>query len=259
MLSAATTPLATGQVERPTWLPDGRLWYRTNTRTGAAFVLVDPARHTRVPLLDADRLTASLAATTGQSAESSRACSARSRCAPTCAPSPSPSARARALPVISRPTPAPRTGAAAVGGAVPTLPANARRSPDGRWAAYVRAHDLWARELGTGRDLQLTTDGIADFGYATDNVGVYHSDEPVLTWSPDSRRIATFQQDERGVSTMYLVRAGVGPPRLEAWKYPFAGDSVVTRVHRVVVNVDSAAGPGWCGCRCRPTPPGRPG
>jgi hypothetical protein len=77
---------------------------------------------------------------------------------------------------------------------------------------------------------------VKDFGYATDNAGWIHSDNPVVTWSPDSRQIATFQHDGRGVGEMYLVSTKVGHPQLEAWKYPLPGDSVVFKVHRVIVN-----------------------
>jgi dipeptidyl aminopeptidase/acylaminoacyl peptidase len=62
----------------------------------------------------------------------------------------------------------------------------------------------------------------------------------VLLWSPDSRKIATFQHDGRGVSQMYLVTTNVGAPRLDAWRYPLPGDSVVFRIHRVIVDVASA-------------------
>jgi dipeptidyl aminopeptidase/acylaminoacyl peptidase len=122
-------------------------------------------------------------------------------------------------------------------------PANSITSPDGRWAAYIRAYNLWAKELATGREVQLTTDGIEDFGYATDNAGWTHSDRPVLTWSPDSRRIATFQHDGRGVNDMYLVSTNVGSPRLEAWKYPLPGDSVIFRISRVIIDLADADDP----------------
>ena len=49
------------------------------------------------------------------------------------------------------------------------------------------------------------------------------SDRPVLLWSPDSRKIATFQHDARGVGEMYLVTTNVGHPELDAWKYPLPG------------------------------------
>ena len=35
---------------------------------------------------------------------------------------------------------------------------------------------------------------------------------PILLWSPDSKKIATFQQDQRGVGEMYLVDTKVGHP-----------------------------------------------
>jgi dipeptidyl-peptidase-4 len=113
-------------------------------------------------------------------------------------------------------------------------------SPDGRRVAFIRRYDLWVRDVATGRESQLTRDGVKDFGYATDNAGWTHSDRPVLLWSPDSKRIATFQQDQRGVGEMYLVPTGVGHPVLRAWKYPLPGDSVVTTIQRVIVDVDDA-------------------
>jgi len=39
----------------------------------------------------------------------------------------------------------------------------------------------------------------------------------------DSKKIATFRQDQRHVSNMYLVKTKVGAPALEEWKISFAG------------------------------------
>jgi len=122
-------------------------------------------------------------------------------------------------------------------------PENSVLSPDGRTAAFIRDYNLWAKDLGSGRETQLTTGGTREFGYATNNAGWTHGDDPVLTWSPDGKRIATFQHDGRGVPDMYLVSTNVGAPRLESWKYPLPGDSVIFRIHRVVVNVADAARP----------------
>ena len=49
-LGQTTAPLVTGTGVQPTWLDDGRLWYRTTTATGAGFYIVDPTRRTRAPL-----------------------------------------------------------------------------------------------------------------------------------------------------------------------------------------------------------------
>jgi dipeptidyl aminopeptidase/acylaminoacyl peptidase len=113
------------------------------------------------------------------------------------------------------------------------------RSPDGKRAAYIRDYNLWVRDIATGRETQLTSDGQKDFGYATDNAGWIKSDRPVLVWSPDSRKIATFQQDDRPVGEMYLVTTKVGHPELQQWKYPLPGDSAISMIHRVVINVDT--------------------
>ncbi len=111
-------------------------------------------------------------------------------------------------------------------------------SPDGKLGAFIRNDNLWVRDLAAGTERQLTTDGEKDFGYATDNAGWTRSDRPILLWSPDSRKIATFQQDQRNVGDMYLVETRVGHPVLQAWKYPLPGDSVVSMLHRVVINLD---------------------
>ncbi len=112
-------------------------------------------------------------------------------------------------------------------------------SPDGTRTAFVRDWNLWVRDLASGKETALTTDGVKDFGYATDNAGWTKSDRAILVWSPDSKKIATFQQDQREVGEMYLVDTKVGHPTLQAWKYPLPGDKVVTMIHRLVIDVDS--------------------
>ena len=68
------------------------------------------------------------------------------------------------------------------------------------------------------------------------------SDRAMLSWSPDSKKIATQQQDERNVGDMYLVNTTVGHPTLRAWKYPLPGDSVVAMLHRVIIDVETRDG-----------------
>jgi dipeptidyl aminopeptidase/acylaminoacyl peptidase len=112
-------------------------------------------------------------------------------------------------------------------------------SPDGKRTAFVRDWNLYVRDLGSGKETALTNDGVKDFGYATDNAGWTKSDRAILVWSPDSKKIATFQQDQRNVGEMYLVDTKVGHPTLQAWKYPLPGDKVVTMIHRVIIDVES--------------------
>jgi dipeptidyl aminopeptidase/acylaminoacyl peptidase len=111
-------------------------------------------------------------------------------------------------------------------------------SPDGKRSVFIRDWNLWVRDVATNQETPLTSDGVKDYGYATDNAGWRFSDRPVVKWSPDSRKVATFQQDQRGVGEMYLVDTSVGHPKLQAWKYPLPGDRVITMIERVVIDVD---------------------
>ena len=101
---------------------------------------------------------------------------------------------------------------------------NDAQSPDKQHTAFIRNYNLWMRDAGTNKETQLTFDGVKDFGYATDNAGWSTSDRPIVMWSPDSKKIATFQQDQRDVGEMYLVSTKVGHPELKEWKYPLPGD-----------------------------------
>ena len=112
-------------------------------------------------------------------------------------------------------------------------------SPDKKLGAFVRDWNLWVRDMATGAETQLTTDGVKDYGYATDNAGWKQSDAAVLLWSPDSKKIATFQQDQRKDGEMYLVPVTNGHPTLKAWKYPLVGDENITMIERVIIDVDS--------------------
>lgn len=116
---------------------------------------------------------------------------------------------------------------------------NAVTAPDGKRAAFIRNYNLWVRDVATGAEAQLTTDGVKDYGYATDNAGWVTSDRAILLWSPDSKKIATNQQDERHVGEMYLIETKVGHPVLKQWKYPLPGDSVIQMIHHVVIDVDA--------------------
>ncbi|HZQ41671.1 MAG TPA: DPP IV N-terminal domain-containing protein [Acidobacteriaceae bacterium] len=125
----------------------------------------------------------------------------------------------------------------------PTRPGRSRApfdvSPDKKLAAFIRDNNLWVRVEATGEERQLTTDGLKDYGYATDNAGWTHSDAPILIWSPDSKKIATFQQDQRKDGMMYLVSVTNRHPALEAWRYPLLGDKNITKIERVIIDVDS--------------------
>jgi len=109
-----------------------------------------------------------------------------------------------------------------------------------RWQTYgVHSQlNLWVRDVASGKETQLTTDGVKDFGYATDNAGGLTAIARSWVVAPIRNASPTFQQDQRNVGDMYLVETKVGHPRLQAWKYPLPGDDVVTTIQRVIIDVD---------------------
>ena len=244
-----TTPLMFGAGVRPNWLPDERFWYRNTTAGGSEFILVDPAKGTRQPAFNHAKLAAALSSAANSVFDANRlpftelefsadgqavtvAANGRrwkcdvggSKCAADSSPAPAGSGGGRGGRA--------GRGGGGGGGRAESL------SPDHKRAVFIRDNNLWNRDVASGKETQLTKDGVKDFGYATDNAGWTGSDRPILLWSPDSRRVATFQQDQRGVGEMYLVETKVGHPTLRQWKYPLPGDPVVTTIQRVVIDVD---------------------
>lgn len=114
---------------------------------------------------------------------------------------------------------------------------NEHISPNGKLAAYIDNFNLFVRDLETGKKTQITFDGVEDYGYATNNAGWTKTDGAVLKWSPNSDKIATFQQDARGVGMMYLTSTNVGHPKLEAWKHPLPGDDKIFTIERVIIHL----------------------
>src|ERR1700738_1265432 len=236
-----TAPLVFRTGVRPTWLQDDRFWYRITTTDGSEFLLVDPSKGTRRPAFDHAKVAAALSVAAGttydarhlpftqfdfSADEQTISFTVRQRrwiC------------DLQANQCTAEGSADPGSGAArGARAAIETL------SPNKKRAAFIRDFNLWVREVAGGKETQLTTDGVKDFGYATDNAGWVHSDRAILLWSPDSRKIATFQQDQRKVGEMYLVETKVGHPTLQAWKYPLPGDAVVTTIQRVIIDVDQA-------------------
>lgn len=240
-------PLAyKGQVEAH-WADDAHFWYRAVDNDGVSYILVDPATGARGPAFDLDKLALLLgAASNGEIKADGRhllisdiAISGQHEFTLTVegavyqcglgAGNDACKKIGRTGPPHGIPHGAPEAGEEAP----------LSLSPDRKLGAFIRDWNLWVRDLATGAETQLTTDGVKDFGYATDNAGWQHSNSAVLLWSPDSTKIATFQQDQRKTGEMYLVSVANSHPRLEAWKYPLVGDKDVTMVERVIIDVKS--------------------
>ncbi|WP_020661165.1 S9 family peptidase [Amycolatopsis benzoatilytica] len=216
---------------RPRWIGEtDAFWYRVETERGGEFVLVDVAARTRRPAFDHERLAAALAAASAQPVE---------------------------------PYALPFRGIEFVDGAVAFDAFGAHwtcrldtytcaqdtdhrspsplelASPDKKWVAFRRAHDVWVRSAETGEEFALTADGTPDRSYAAspDSASNRHllgklglsEPPPALAWSPDSTRLLTHRLDQSDVTWMHLVEAAPpdgSRPRLHAYRYAVPGETL---------------------------------
>ena len=226
-----TSPLVFNGYVRANWVDENHFWYRNSVPQGKEFILVNAKKRTKSKAFDHEAIAKALTRITGKEydpldlpflgikySNNQKTVGFRIKSdyysfdsnAKQCTPEEAPKKAKRYSSV----------------------------SPDGKKAVFIRDHNLWVQDIETGKEAQLTTDGIENFGYATNNAGWLKSDKPVVLWSPDSKKIATFQHDGRGVGEMYLASTNVGHPKLEAWKYPLPGDSLIFRIERVIIHLD---------------------
>ncbi len=161
------------------WLPDERLTYAVTTGEGTEFILVDPAKGTRADAFDHAKLAAALSAAAGTTYDAHHlpftdftlssdgtsiaftiAGGARYTCD-------LPTTKCTAVAGDAQGGRrgggggTGRGGRGAAGGR-----GGAVVSPDGKLAAYIDNYNLWVRPTAGGDPVQLTTDGVKDFGYA---------------------------------------------------------------------------------------------
>ena len=227
-----TNPLVFNGPVRATWLPGDRFWYRNTGINGTEFILVDAVKGTKAPAFDHAAIAATLTRLLGKPVTAARLPFQQITFAA--------DNTAFSFDTEGKRFTCDFQGKDCTSANRPATVPNSELSPDGKYAAYIKDWNLWVRDMTTGTDKQLTTDGVKDYGYATDNAGWTSSDRAVLKWSPDSKKIATFQQDQRKAGEMYLVNTVAGHPTLKAWKYPLPGDDYVTMIERVIIEVDGA-------------------
>ncbi|BCT92117.1 dipeptidyl peptidase IV [Lysobacter helvus] len=233
MLGQNTGPLVDHAVTGVKWLDDGHFVYFESDANGMHLQRMDAATGKAAPAFDHVRMGKALSAATGKPVDARRLDRVISGIDGTADGRLDIAVRdthylcdAVKPHCVAKPAPKAKDGDG---------PGNA--SPDGKREAFIRDWNLWVRELPSGKETQLTTDGIKDFGYATNNAGWVHDDSAILVWSPDSSKIATFQQDQRKTGEMTLVSTKVGHPDVQTWKYPLVGDKDVTMIERVVIDV----------------------
>ena len=136
-----------------------------------------------------------------------------------------------------------------------TTPAEASRSneelsPNKRWAAFVRDHNLFLRDVSTGTELQLTHDGEKGWDYATPlpslrlmvDQGTEDVKQPAAVfWAPDSSRLVTYRIDSRNsgrFTSLQFVPPNQLRPKAFTYVYPLPGE-VLAKAQPILFDVQS--------------------
>jgi dipeptidyl aminopeptidase/acylaminoacyl peptidase len=264
---AGAAAASVGGTAQATWLPDDRFWYATSSGDGSQYWLVNPARKSRAPAFNHAKVVMALAAAGGGKVEATKlsftgvefssdartvtfndggrrwSCDvAGNKCANIGEATAGGGAGGRGGRGFG--------GRGGFGGGRGGFGGRGGTSSDGHpinmapgttHGVFIRDFNLWLVDTATKRETQLTTDGVTDFGYATSNAGWTTSDAAFGVWSPDGNLFATNQQDERGDGKMYIVTTPLqgGHPELRAWNYPLPGDSIITTIQRVIIDVNA--------------------
>ena len=103
-------------------------------------------------------------------------------------------------------------------------------SPDGRYVAFVREHDLYLVDVDRGRERRITTDGgrnvfngQLDWVYQEEIFG--RGTFRGYWWSPDSTRLAFLRLDEQAVPEWADLDDLPHHPSLVRTRYPRAGEA----------------------------------
>ena len=227
-LAVNTSGLVRGSILAQYWQNDDRLIYRRSTENGSDYILVDVKTTQKSPLFDPARLALELAVYVDDEVGPSDLNLSRIHLAGTTGQLEFDySGESYVLDLSSYTL-----------NQLAEISPSEFLSPDGGMAAFIDEHNLWSRDTASNEVTQLTFDGEQDYGYATNNAGWLRDDGPVLLWSPDSSKIATFRHDGRNVGEMYLWSTQVGHGELDAWKYPLPGDDYIFMIERIVIHLE---------------------
>lgn len=124
-------------------------------------------------------------------------------------------------------------------------------SPDGRWIAYLKDHNVFVRSTVDGEVVQLSHDGRESYDYGredyTPDFVLKDSEKPEpprisAIWSPDSRKLFTYRTDHRQTGPTYVLQSvvpnGGMRTQLHAYPYPLPGDETLPTLEPVVFDVE---------------------
>ncbi len=94
-------------------------------------------------------------------------------------------------------------------------PGGAVRSPDGKWTAFVKDHNVFVRCQGKSEEVRLSDDGKSGLAFGR------------LAWAPDSKTLVAFRVEPGDHKEVYLIQSSPpdgGRAKLRSRAYPLPGD-----------------------------------
>jgi dipeptidyl aminopeptidase/acylaminoacyl peptidase len=251
----------------PHWFQDNtRFWYRNDLRGGnREFVVVDAERGKREPAFDHKKLAAALSKAAGKEYRAARLpfdsiefvrngkavqfevsdtvweCDLKSyECSKAKPADKEPQAREPARADDSSSDEGvdgeePRVGGRAIAPQRQGRQPGRQReqwSPDGKWAAFIKDHNIHVRSKEGGKETKLSQNGVEGNAYG------------LLSWAPDSKTLLAFRIEPGDRKEVYLVESsprGGGRARLHTRPYPLPGDKF-TAYEPWVFNVENKKG-----------------
>ncbi|HWR36806.1 MAG TPA: DPP IV N-terminal domain-containing protein [Clostridia bacterium] len=227
---------------KPQWIEKSdRFWYRSVTQKGKQFLVVDAAKKTREPLFDHAKLAAAFSRVADREYHADK------------------------LPfdVFAYDPKAPDIKFTHAGvqwrctldtyNCLKLKDRPRQRgdgfSPDGRWQAFVRDHNLWVRSVSNNQEIRLTDDGVESYDYATplpsggeliQRAATGAKPNVAVFWAPDSSKFVTYRMDSRFALRMTTIQS-VPPDRLRpiayTYAYPLPGEAL-SRAEPIIFDVE---------------------
>ncbi len=205
-----------GSIE-PHWMADGSsFWYAEGAPANTVIYKVDPKANTKTLLFDTERLRQALTPLLGHqppyqglpfdtftfmdgekavkfTVEDKEFILKLDTYAVTGAPAVAEEEQGRFVPQVVRKSPFPSIFAEVL----------EELSPDRRWFAGLKDHNLWLRSTYDGRNVQMTTDGSEDYQWGDVEFEEWWA--KWASWSPDSLKLAVKKVDYRHVHKIPIL------------------------------------------------------
>lgn len=127
---------------------------------------------------------------------------------------------------------------------------NESLSPDGKWIVSVKNYNLYLKSTAESNEIQLTSDGIEKYEYATpvswykivdESIGDSYDPEIEINWSPDSKKFTTYILDRRKEGRLYLYQSLPDSGyKAKIWSYErtLPGEETATTKEHFIFNVE---------------------